>query len=65
MPLKSSVHSIPTPVYVGERQPVYDSLLTTLHQMMGCFEETFLVIDTPDECLERQEILADIEKLGR
>ena len=46
----------------GERQPVYESLLATLHQMMGHFKETYLVIDALDECLERQELLASIEE---
>ncbi|KAK0507602.1 hypothetical protein JMJ35_010125 [Cladonia borealis] len=47
----------------GERQPTYNSLLATLHQMMGSFEGTYLVIDALDECIERQELLASIEEL--
>ena len=47
----------------GERQPTYNSLLATLHQMMGSFEGTYLVIDALDECIERQELLTSIKEL--
>ena len=47
----------------GERQPRYDLLLATLHQMMTYFEETYLVLDALDECLERQELLFCIDEL--
>ena len=48
----------------GERQPVYDSLLLILHQMMRLFAETYLVLDALDECLERQELLGAINELN-
>ena len=49
----------------GERQPTRDMLLATLHQIMGSFEETFIIFDALDECLERQDLLEDIEDINR
>ena len=49
----------------GERQPTHDILLATLHQMMGSFEEIFIILDALDECSERQELLEDIEEFNR
>ena len=37
----------------GARQPTPDMLLTTLHQMMESFEETFIILDALDEYSER------------
>lgn len=48
----------------GESQPVYDSLLATLQQMIGYFQDTYLIIDALDECVERGELLTSIEKLA-
>jgi len=48
----------------GERQPTHDMLLATLHQMMKSFEETFIILDALDECLERRELLEDIKKFN-
>jgi len=31
--------------------------------MMRCFKETYLVVDTLDECVERQDLLATVEEL--
>ena len=47
----------------GESRPLYSSLLAILRQMMGQLEETYLIIDALDECLERQELLASIQEL--
>ena len=48
----------------GRRQPAYNSLLATLHQMMLCFTDTYLVLDALDECLERQELLTSINEFS-
>ena len=48
----------------GARQPDYDSLLSTLHQMMGCLKETYLILDALDECGERQGLLKTVEELA-
>ncbi|KAL8761805.1 MAG: hypothetical protein Q9194_007643 [Teloschistes cf. exilis] len=48
----------------GEHQPTSETLLKTLHQMLG-FEDTYLVIDALDECLERHELMENIEELTR
>ncbi|KAI4085897.1 MAG: hypothetical protein L6R37_008458, partial [Teloschistes peruensis] len=49
----------------GEHQPTSETLLKTLHQMLGGFEDTYLVIDALDECLERHELMENIEELTR
>ena len=49
----------------GERQPTRDMLLATLHQMMKSFKETFIILNALDECIERRELLGDIEELTR
>ena len=48
----------------GERQPAYDSLLSTLHVMMRDFSHTYLVLDALDECSKRKELLLCIEELA-
>ncbi|KAL8638995.1 MAG: hypothetical protein Q9228_003911, partial [Teloschistes exilis] len=48
----------------GERQPTSETLLKTLQQMLG-FEDTYIVIDALDECLERHELMENIEELTR
>lgn len=48
----------------GGRQPTDDGLLATLHQMMKSFEETFIILDALDECLERRELLEVIDKFN-
>lgn len=47
----------------GNRQPTYRSLLSTLRQMMESFRETFLVLDAPDECSDRDQLHSAIEEL--
>ena len=49
----------------GERQPTRNMLLATLHQIMGSFEETFIILDALDECSERRKLLEDIEEFNR
>ena len=48
----------------GQRQPAYDSLLAAMHEMLSSFDQTYLVLDALDECLERTELLATIEMLS-
>lgn len=47
----------------GLRQPIYDSLLATLHQMIGIFQETYLIIDALDEASDRYMLLANIKEI--
>ena len=47
----------------GQRQPTVDDLTTTLQHILGGFRETFLVLDALDECTEREELLALIERI--
>jgi len=47
----------------GQRQPGYDSLLEALHQMIGVFQEIYLVIDALDESSDRYELLANIKEM--
>lgn len=43
---------------------MYDSPLSTLHQMMGCLKETYLIVDGLRACGERQGLLTTIEELA-
>lgn len=47
----------------GQRQPTSQTLLGTLRQMLEDFENIYLLIDALDECLERDELMANIEEL--
>lgn len=47
----------------GLRQPTYDSLLATLHQMIGIFRETYLIVDALDEASNRNMLLANIKEI--
>ena len=47
----------------GQGQPAYESLLMALREMLSSFDQIYLVLDALDECLERTELLATIEKL--
>lgn len=49
----------------GEQQPTDSSLLAALCQMIGQFEDVYVILDALDECLERQELLASIQQLIR
>ena len=48
----------------GERQPAYDSLLSTLYIMLRDFSDTYLVLDALDEGSKRKELLLCIEELA-
>lgn len=47
----------------GERQPAQNALLAALRGMLSATEETFIVIDALDECMDRSELLANIEEI--
>ena len=47
----------------GERQPSCQMLLATFLQMMTAFREIFIILDAPDQSVERPELLADIEEI--
>lgn len=48
----------------GKQQPTQDALELILQQMLGEFEETFIILDALDECKEREELLLLLEKLN-
>ena len=48
----------------GKQQPEQDALELTLQQMLGKFEETFIILDALDECKEREKLLLLLEKLN-
>ena len=48
----------------GKQQPTQDRLELTLQQMLGEFEETFIILDGLDECKEREELLLLLENLN-
>ena len=46
----------------GKRQPQASELFKTLHDMMGGFTQTYVVLDALDECLERTKLLSQLEQ---
>ena len=48
----------------GKQQPTQDALELTLQQMLGGFEETFIILDALDECKEREELLLLLKNLN-
>ena len=45
------------------QQPTQDALELTLKQMLGKFEEKFIIVDALDECQEREELLLLLKNL--
>ena len=58
-----AVESIYSSCANGDRQPTCDALLTCLRGMMGDLDETYIIIDALDECVEIQEVITDLEEL--
>lgn len=48
----------------GMQQPTQDSLELTLQRMLDGFEETFIILDALDECMERGELLLLLKNLN-
>ncbi|KAF8854030.1 ankyrin [Acephala macrosclerotiorum] len=48
----------------GNQQPTQDALESTLQQMLGGIEETFIILDALDECKEREELLLLLKTLN-
>jgi NACHT domain len=48
----------------GEQQPTASKLLPVLQRMIQEPSEFFIILDALDDCLERQELLADIDKIA-
>lgn len=48
----------------GKQQPTQDALELALQQMLGGFEETFIILDALDECKEREELLLLLKNLN-
>ncbi|KAL9628246.1 MAG: hypothetical protein Q9164_007348, partial [Protoblastenia rupestris] len=48
----------------GKRQPQASELFKTLHEMMGSFAQTYVVLDALDECLERTKLLTQLEEIA-
>jgi Cdc6-like AAA superfamily ATPase len=49
----------------GQRQPSLDGLLEVMHYMMQEFPETYIVLDALDECTDRTELMAILERITR
>jgi ankyrin repeat protein len=45
----------------GQQQPTTDALLSTLQHILGDFQQTFIILDTLDECKEREALLKLLE----
>ena len=58
-----AVESLYSSCMNGGHQPTFQTLLGVLRQMLEDFEEIYLVIDALDECLERDELMTNIEEL--
>lgn len=46
----------------GARQPKLCELRQTLQDLVQSFNDTFVILDALDECKEREQLLADIQK---
>ncbi|KAL8993537.1 MAG: hypothetical protein Q9169_006273 [Polycauliona sp. 2 TL-2023] len=44
--------------------PTYDMLKNMLHQVFGCFNDTYIVLDALDECTERHELITVLEEIA-
>lgn len=47
----------------GGRQPTWEVLLITLHQMMTSLENIYIILDALDECDDRHELLMNLEQI--
>jgi osmotically-inducible protein OsmY len=47
----------------GEQQPTTDALADTLREILGSFQQAFVILDALDECMEREELLELIETI--
>ena len=47
----------------GGRQPTIEGLLSTLRQMMASMRDIYIILDALDECIERSELLVDLEQM--
>ena len=47
----------------GQRQPTSLALRTTLHQVIGRLQNTYVIIDALDECGDREDLLELIKEL--
>jgi hypothetical protein len=48
----------------GQRQPSLDGLLEVMHYMMQEFPETYIILDALDECTDRTELMAILERIA-
>jgi len=48
----------------GQRQPSLDGLLEVMHYMMQEFPESYIVLDALDECTDRTELMAILERIA-
>ena len=47
----------------GHLQPSIDSLINTLQNILGAFDQVYIIIDALDECTDRVKLLKWIEKI--
>lgn len=49
----------------GLKQPAANALVLTLRQILGAFEQVFIVIDALDECQDRAELLELVKTISK
>ena len=49
----------------GRQQPNIEELMKALKGILQCFNDTYIILDALDECLDRQELLDRIEEIHR
>ena len=62
--MPSGLESLYSSCTNGKRQPQASELFKTLHEMMGGFTQTYVVLDALDECLERTKLLTQLEEIA-
>ena len=62
--VRSALQHLHSSCLNGGRQPTFEGLLETLHQMMTNLGDIYVIIDALDECTDREQLLADLEEMA-
>ena len=58
-----SLQNLYSSCLMGKRQPTGEALSNILRQMMTSLGDIYIIIDALDECVERDELLTDLEEI--